>query len=386
MHPDIIIPFCKPSYGAAELAAIEIAIQSGCLHGGGSMNKQCETLLEASLECNRALITPSCTAALEMMALALDLQPGDEIIMPSFTFVSTANAFALRGAVPVFVDINANTFNIDPDKARAAITPKTRAIMIVHYGGVGCDMLAFEALCQEHNLTLLEDAAQAIGASWNNRPLGSFGAMSAFSFHHTKNITCGEGGALVVNDSTLVQANEIIREKGTDRNDFLKGNVKKYQWKRLGSSYLLSELAAAVLSEQLLNEAHLTQSRLAVWQRYEDRLSSINSIQTSYIPPQAQHNGHIYSILFKNNRLRNNCADYMRQKGIIAAPHYVPLHLTPAGRQFGYTHGDMIETMRVSDTQLRLPIYSSMTITEQDQVIQTLIDFLYSESIVGFCD
>ncbi len=375
---EITIPFCRPDFDDAERRAIELAMQSGRLHGGGAINRQCEEFLENVTGCDRAFITPSCTAALEMMPLALDLKPGDEVIMPSFTFVSTANAFALRGVVPVFVDIDGRTFNITPSNARAAITPKTRAIMVVHYGGVGCDMEAFESICQDHNLVLLEDAAQAIGAYWNDRHLGSFGSMGAISFHHTKNVTCGEGGALLVNDPELVLTNEFIREKGTDRTEFLRGNVGKYEWKRLGSSYLMSEVTAAVLSVQLARETELTRSRLAVWRRYDDSLSSIVPITTPYIPPQARHNGHVYSICFETTELRAKCAEFLRCKGIIAAPHYVPLHLTPAGLKYGYAVGAMQETLRVSSTQLRLPLYSSMTHAEQDKVIESLISFIDS--------
>ncbi len=373
---NIRIPFCRPDYGDGERAAIETAIRSGKLEGGGAMAQKCERWFEEWAGCARALITPSCTASLEMMALALDLEAGDEIIMPSFTFVSTAGAFALRGAVPVFAEIDPHTFNLDLEAARAAITPKTRAIMLVHYGGVGCDMDGFVALCKEHNIVLLEDAAQAIGATWDGKPLGSFGALSGFSFHHTKNVTCGEGGALLINDPTLVNTSEIIRDKGTDRSDFLKRTVTKYQWQKLGSSYQLSELASAVLSEQLLRTDEINAARMKIWQRYDEILVPLNQLQTPHIPSKAGHNAHIYSVLFETSEQRNRCAAFMRSVGIIAAPHYVPLHSTPGGIKYGRAHGDLSVTDRVADTQLRLPLYATMSEVEQDEVIATLLGFL----------
>ena len=373
---NIRIPFCKPDYGDGERAAIEVAIHSGKLEGGGAMAGKCESWFEDWTDCARALITPSCTASLEMMALALDLTEGDEVIMPSFTFVSTAGAFALRGAVPVFAEIDPHTFNLDLEAARAAITPKTRAIMLVHYGGVSCDMDGFVALCREHNIVLLEDAAQAVGATWDGKPLGSFGAMSGFSFHHTKNVTCGEGGALLINDPALVGTSEIIRDKGTDRSDFLKRQVTKYQWQKLGSSYQLSELASAVLSEQLLRTDEINAARMKIWQRYDKAFAPLNTLQTPHIPTKAGHNAHIYSVLFKTNEQRNRCAAFMRSVGIVAAPHYVPLHSTPGGMKYGRAHGDLSVTDRVADTQLRLPLYATMSKAEQDEVIATLLKFL----------
>ena len=273
-------------------------------------------------------------------------------------------------------EIDPHTFNLDLSAARAAITPKTRAIMLVHYGGVGCDMDGFVALCKEHNIVLLEDAAQAIGATWDGKPLGSFGAMSGFSFHHTKNVTCGEGGALLVNDPALVGTSEIIRDKGTDRSDFLKRTVTKYQWQKLGSSYQLSELASAVLSEQLLRTDEINGLRMKIWQAYDAALSPLNSLQTPHIPAKAGHNAHIYSVLFKSKDKRDRCAAFMRSVGIVAAPHYVPLHSTPGGLKYGRAHGDLSVTDRVADTQLRLPLYATMSKSEQEMVITTLLEFL----------
>lgn len=373
---NVQIPFCKPDFGNLEREAIEDAILSGQLEGGGALTALCMDLISSEVGCDRTLITPSCTAALEMMALALDLKPGDEIIMPSFTFVSTANAFALRGGVPIFVDIDPRTLNIDPNQVEAAISDRTRAIVAVHYAGVGCDMDRLLDICSRFNITLLEDAAQAYGAYWNERPLGSFGVMAAFSFHHTKNITCGEGGALTINDEGFIRRCEIIQDKGTDRSDFLRGIVKKYEWQSLGSSYLLSEVAAAILSAQLKREKTLTRDRLALWNRYHEVFKDRTSIWTPDIPKTAQHNGHIYPICFQNQDQRSACISALREQGIVASPHYVPLHLTPAGQSLGRSYGDMSNTVRVTETLMRLPIYSSMESHQQDVIISALSQYL----------
>ena len=379
--PKILVPFCKPDYGREEREAFEQAINSGRLEGGGAQTRECESYIEKTTGTKRALITPSCTAALEMMALALDLGPGDEVIVPAFTFVSTANAFALRGAVPVFADIDPQTLNLDIEAARAAITPKTRAIMLVHYAGVGCEMEAFVDLCAEHNLVLLEDAAQAVGARWNGKALGAFGAMGAYSFHHTKNITCGEGGALLVNDPALVKPSEFIRDKGTDRFDFLRGTITKYEWQVPGSSYLLSELAAAVLLGQFRREQPLTKARMRIWQAYDAAFGPLNSLRTPYIPKAAEHNAHIYHLRFANQKLRDECAAFMRAHGVMTAPHYVPLHTTPAGRKYGRASGELPHTIDVAQTLLRLPLYSAMSDDELALVIDTMQAFLHQNGL-----
>jgi len=379
--PTLRVPFCQPDYGTEERAAFEEAIAGGRLEGGGTQTRACETLMEKSTGAERVLITPSCTAALEMMALALELGPGDEVIVPAFTFVSTANAFALRGAVPVFADIDPLTMNLDVEAARAAITPKTRAIMLVHYAGVGCEMEAFVDLCAQHNLVLLEDAAQAVGAHWNGKALGAFGAMGAFSFHHTKNITCGEGGALLVNDPALVKPAEFIRDKGTDRADFLRGQVSKYEWRVLGSSYLLSELAAAVLFGQFQRKETLTKARMRIWQTYDEHFGPVNSLRTPQIPGAAHHNAHIYHLRFANQALRDACAAFMRAHGVMTAPHYVPLHTTPAGRKYGRASGELPHTIDAAQTLLRLPLYSAMSDEELALVIDTLAAFLHQNGL-----
>jgi dTDP-4-amino-4,6-dideoxygalactose transaminase len=384
-HPPapIRVPFCRPDFGLEERRFFEDAIAGGRLEGGGEQTLACEAVLQEQTGAKRALITPSCTAALEMMALALDLGPGDEVIMPSFTFVSTANAFALRGAIPVFADIDPLTMNLDPEAARAAITPNTKAIMVVHYAGVGCDMEAFDALCKAHGLHLLEDAAQAVGASWNQKPLGSFGTMAAFSFHHTKNVTCGEGGALLVNDPAQVKQCEFIRDKGTDRADFLRGQVSKYEWRVLGSSYLLSELAAGVLLGQLRREKKLTEARMKIWHGYDARFGRLNALRTPQIPTAASHNAHIYGIRFADMATRDACNSFMRERGIITAPHYVPLHLTPAGQKFGRASGKLPHTIDAAQTLLRLPLYSAMSQDEFTLVVDGLSAFLQQNGLDG---
>jgi len=372
----VTIPFCKPDFGTVERTYLERVMQCGKLEGGGEFNRANEAWLESNCQCSRAMITPSCTAALEMMTLIFDIQPGDEVIMPGFTFVSTANAVALRGGVPVFVDIDPVTLNIDPAKAEAAISSRTRAIMVVHYAGVGCDLGAFLDICERHDLLLLEDAAQGVGAKWDGRPLGSFGSLGALSFHHTKNITCGEGGALLINDAKLAAVAEKVQDKGTDRAEFRRGTRAKYEWMTLGSSFLLSELAAGVLLAQLEAAESRTLQRLKVWNRYDVEFSGLSEILTPQIPDQAEHNGHIYHLRLPSFELREALVAYCRQAGIVAASHYVPLHDTPGGRKFGKASGSMQQTTLASDTLIRLPIYNNMTDEEQDFVISHVSKFL----------
>ena len=375
------IPFCRPKFGDVERAYIERAMTGGRLEGGGEFNRACEQLLENQIGCARAMITPSCTAALEMMALMLDIQPGEEVIMPSFTFVSSANAIALRGGVPVFVDVDPATMNLDPAFAEAAITPKTRAIMTVHYAGVGCDMSAFTELCDQNDIVLLEDAAQAIGASWQGRALGSFGQMGAFSFHHTKNISCGEGGALTINDEAFAPIAEKVQDKGTDRADFRRGIQSKYEWLTLGSSFLLSELTAGVLLAQLESVEELTSRRLELWHTYDAAFRDRGDIRTPEIPLEAQHNGHIYHFRLPNRELRDALVAHCRGAGIIAPSHYVPLNDTVGGRKFGRASGSSQNTVECSETLIRMPIYNEMTSDEQDFVISHVSDFLDAQKL-----
>ncbi|MBO6797755.1 dTDP-4-amino-4,6-dideoxygalactose transaminase [Maricaulis sp.] len=372
----IKVPFCKPDYAVNETGHLNAAIAEGRLEGGGRFTRASEAFLETMLGAKAALVVPSCTAALEMMGLVLDLKPGDEVIMPSFTFVSTANAMALRGAVPVFVDIDPNTLNIDPVAAEAAIGPRTRAIMLVHYAGVGCDMDAFEALSRKHDLVLLEDAAQALEASWNGRPLGSFGTYAAISFHHTKNVSCGEGGAFISNHGGDARLAEFVRDKGTNRADFLRGTESKYEWLSLGSSYLLSELAGAVLLGQLERSGDLLAKRLRLWARYQEAFAGRDDVIVPRIPPSAGHNAHIFHLRLCDREARDGFCQAMRERGVVASPHYVPLHLTPAGRQLGRAVGCMDITVRTTETLVRLPLFSAMTDSQQAFVIETALALL----------
>ncbi len=379
--PAIQVPFCQPDYEEPEWANLKAAVEEGRLEGGGRFTRNCESRLEDMTGTARALIVPSCTAALEMMALIMGLQPGDEVIMPDYTFVSTANAIALRGAIPVLVDVQEDTLNIDPAAARAAITDRTRAIMVVHYAGVGCDMDALTALCDAHDLILLEDAAQALGASWNGKALGTFGQFGAVSFHHTKNIACGEGGALLINDPSAIQRAEHVRDKGTDRADFLRGDRVKYEWQALGSSFLLSELAAAVLDGQLSRAAELSQKRMAFWNGYDAAFGALSDLRTPVIPEPAEHNAHIYHLRFPDRDLRNRFVSHMRAEGIVAAPHYVALHRTPGGQAFARSHGEMTQSVQAEDTLARLPLFSAMTSDQHAHVIDTALTWLATEGI-----
>jgi dTDP-4-amino-4,6-dideoxygalactose transaminase len=362
------IPFNRPYLCGDEIRNIQIAHQSGVLSGNGPFSKACETWLQTAIGCDAALMTHSCTAALEMSALLLDLKPGDEVIMPSFTFVSTANAFALRGAVPVFVDIRADTLNIDETLIEAAITPRTRAICVVHYAGVGCEMDMINALAAKHNLTVIEDAAQGIAASYKERPLGSLGRFGALSFHETKNATCGEGGALLLNDPQDVELAEILREKGTDRTKFMRGIVDKYSWQAVGSSFLLGELASAFLKAQLDIVGELTTKRLAIWKAYDERLRPLareGRLTCSTIPPHCRHNAHMYYVLANSTDERNHLIDTLQADGIGAVFHYVPLHSSSAGRAVGRAHGDLSRTDDLSARLIRLPMWVGL---EEDQV------------------
>jgi dTDP-4-amino-4,6-dideoxygalactose transaminase len=372
----VTVPFCKPDYSDLEIGHLHASIAAGRLEGGGQFTMACEEKIRATSECRSAYVVPSCTAALEMMALILDLKPGDEVIMPSYTFVSTANAFAMRGAVPVFVDIDARTLNLCPQAAANAITERTRAIVLVHYGGIGCDMEAFEALASRHDLALLEDAAQALGSRWNGRALGSFGRMGAISFHHTKNISCGEGGALLINESRDERPAEFVRDKGTNRSDFLRGTESKYEWLVLGSSYLLSELASAVLLGQLERMDDLKRKRMKLWNRYDEAFADRDAVLRPFIPPAAEHNAHIFHLRLPDQRHRDMFCQHMRQSGIVAAPHYVSLHLTPGGLAYGRAHGDLNITTDTVSRLVRLPLFSDMSSSQQASVIDAATTYL----------
>ena len=372
------IPFHRPTVSSLELQYIQDAIARNHLEANGYYTQQCQQWLQNFLNAQKVLLTHSCTAALELCALLLDIQPGDEIIMPSYTFSSTANAFVLFRGVPVFVDIHPTTLNIDPQLIQQAITPKTKAIVAVHYAGVGCEMESLLEIAEKNNLYLIEDAAQALQAYYTEKPLGSFGHLSAFSFHATKNIVSGEGGALVINDSRFKERAEILAEKGTNRRQFLRGAVDKYTWIDKGSSYLPSELIAAFLLAQLEKSDVLTQQRLKIWNEYQESFKdneAAQQLKRPTLPKEAQHNAHIYYLLLKNEETRKTLLQYLRNQGIQATHHYVPLHSAPAGLRLGKTVGSLTNTDIISKTMLRLPLWGELSIADQNTIIKSVKNF-----------
>lgn len=366
------IPFNRPALAPGAAEAVLAALQSDKQSGNGPFTKRCQDGLAQSLGAARVLLTPSCTAALEMAALLCDIEPGDEVIMPSFTFVSTANAIVLRGGVPVFVDIRPDTLNIDEAKIAAAIGPRTKAITVVHYAGVACAMGPILALADRHGLTVIEDAAQGLEAQWQGRPLGAIAPLGALSFHDTKNVGAGEGGALIVRDEALAARAEIIWEKGTNRSQFRRGEVDKYSWMDVGSSFLPSEITAAFLCQQLAAAAKITERRLALWSRYQAAFADLvheGRISAPQPPQECAHNGHIFYLLLPDLAARNAFQDRLRTEGIEAVTHYVPLHSAPAGRRFGRVAGSMAVTDSIADRLIRLPLYDALTGEDQDRVI-----------------
>ena len=355
------VPFNRAHTTGAELRHIAEAIEATQLAGNGPFAARCNRWLEEKTGARRALLTHSCTGALEMAVLLAGIGPGDEVIMPSFTFVSTANAVALRGGVPVFVDIRADTLNLDEAQVEAAITPRTRAIFPVHYAGVACEMDRLLAIASEHDLIVLEDAAQGLIASYRGRELGSFGHASAISFHETKNVMCGEGGVLLVNHEPWVERAEIIHEKGTDRSRFFRGQVDKYSWVDIGSSYPLSELAAAFLWGQLDGAEQITARRLELWDLYHAQLAELEAegrLRRPVVPEDCRHNAHMYYVLVPNGR--DAFIRELAAAGINAVFHYVPLHTSAAGRRFARSSGSLAVTERVAEELVRLPLWTDM--------------------------
>ena len=354
------IPFNRPLAGAMAIKYLADACEEGHLSGDGRFTRQCHDWLESHLGVRKALLTTSGTSALDMAAILTGLQPGDEVIMPSFTFSSSANAMVLRGAVPVFVDIREDTLNIDERLIEAAITPRTRAIMVVHYAGVACEMDSVMDIASRHGLSVIEDAAQAILSSYKGRPLGSIGQTAALSFHETKNIIAGEGGALLINDPDIIEKAEIIREKGTNRTAFARGEIQKYTWVDLGSSYLPSEIISAFLWSQLEIAQDLTAQRLSLWNRYHAHFAELEQqgiLRRPIIPNDVVANGHIYYLLLPDQVKRDGLIKALRAEGINAVFHYVPLHSAPAGRRFGRAVGDLAKTDDLSGRLVRLPLW-----------------------------
>lgn len=369
------IPFGWPYMTGKELYYIAEAHFNGSLAGDGPFTKKCHSWLEEHSGCSKALLTHSCTAALEMAAILLDIKPGDEVIMPSYTFVSTANAFVLRGGIPVFIDIREDTLNIDEQLIEAAITSRTRAIVPVHYAGVACEMDAIMAIGRGHGIPVVEDAAQGMMSSYKTQALGSIGSLGAYSFHQTKNVISGEGGALLVNDPSMALRAEIIREKGTDRSRFYRGEVDKYTWQEVGSSFLPGELIAAFLWAQLEEAEKITHRRLIAWQGYHDLLKALEIegvLRRPIVPDGCRHNGHMYYVLLPKVVQRRIVLDELNAHGINAVFHYVPLHSSPAGQRYGRTHGDLLVTNSISERLIRLPLWVGLTEGDQAEVARVL--------------
>lgn len=371
----MIIPFNKPHMTGKELFYIAEAHFDSMLAGDGPFTKRCHSWIEQKTSCERSLLTHSCTAALEMAAMLLDLQPGDEIILPSYTFVSTANAFVLRGAVPVFVDIRHDTLNIDETKIEEAITSRTRAIVPVHYAGVACEMDTILEIAKDHGLAVVEDAAQGVMSQYKGKSLGAIGDMGAYSFHETKNVISGEGGAFLINDMILVERAEIIREKGTDRSRFFRGAVDKYTWQDIGSSYLPGELIAAFLWAQLEEAESITNRRIALWNKYHSALAGMESrnlLRRPIVPGECEHNAHMYYVLLPDETRRNRVMKRLQDEGVNAIFHYIPLHSSPAGRRFGRVSGDLGMTDLMSSRIIRLPLWVGMSDEELGYVVDRL--------------
>jgi dTDP-4-amino-4,6-dideoxygalactose transaminase len=373
------IPFNKPCYTGNEDKYVLDSMRSLHISGNGPYTKKCEEWFENRLKCKRSLLTPSCTHALEMAAILIDIKPGDEVIMPSYTFVSTANAFVLRGAKIVFVDIRPDTMNIDENLIEDAITERTKAICVVHYAGVGCEMDKIMEIADKYNLYVIEDAAQGMMAEYNGKPLGAIGHLGTFSFHETKNYTsAGEGGLLIVNDDKFIERAEIIREKGTNRSQFFRGMVDKYTWVDIGSSYLMNDVSAAYLWGQLEVAEKINEFRLKVWNRYYNGLLELEKegfIELPTIPKHCRHNGHIFYIKVKNLNIRTKLLNFLKEQGIWAVFHYVPLHSSPAGQRYGRFHGVDKFTTKESERLIRLPLFFNIKDEEIDYVIESIYRF-----------
>ena len=368
------VPFNRPHVTGREFEFITQAIANQHLSGDGPFTRQCQEWLEQRTGCRKALLTHSCTAALEMAAILAGVGAGDEVIMPSYTFVSTANAFVLRGATPVFVDIRADTLNIDERLIEGAITPRTKAIVVVHYAGVACEMDVILDIAIRHRLLVIEDAAQGVMSSYKGKPLGSLGHLAALSFHETKNVISGEGGALLINDDRYVERAEIVWEKGTNRKKFFRGQVDKYTWVDIGSSFLPSEVVAAFLWAQLHEAETVTATRLATWRQYDERLrpkAAALGIRLPVIPASCKHNAHMYYVLVSGLELRTHALSTLNRSGVNAVFHYVPLHSSPAGMRYGRAHGELTNTDDASSRLIRLPIWLGM----KDQV-ESIVDRL----------
>ena len=375
---EIMIPFNIPPYVGKEKDYISEAIASGKICGDGNFTKKCNQWLEERTGAQKALLTTSCTHATEMAALLCDIRPGDEVIMPSYTFVSTADAFVMRGGVPVFVDIRPDTLNIDEELIEEAITERTKAIVPVHYAGVSCEMDRIMEIARKHHLKVVEDAAQGVMSTYKGRALGTIGDYGCYSFHETKNYSMGEGGALLIRDKENVELAEIIREKGTNRSQFFRGMVDKYTWVEKGSSYLPSELNAAYLYAQLEKAEEINNKRLELWQNYYEQLYPLKEkeiLEFPVIPEECEHNAHMFYIKVKDLEERTRLITYLKEHQITASFHYVPLHSSPAGIKYGRFSGEDRYTTKESERLLRLPMYYSLTVSEVETVVETIKKF-----------
>jgi dTDP-4-amino-4,6-dideoxygalactose transaminase len=375
VDPTSEIPFNLPFATGDEFAMIREAIDNMHLSGNGPFSRRCEAWLAARIGSAAVHLAPSCTAALEMATLLAGIEPGDEVLMPSFTFVSTANAVVLRGATPVFVDIRPDTLNLDEELLEAAVTEHTKAIVPVHYGGVACDMDVIMSVADRHGLIVIEDAAHALLARYQERPLGGIGQLGALSFHETKNVICGEGGALLVNDPALVERAEIVQEKGTDRRQFFRGEVDKYTWVEVGSSFLLSDVNAAFLYAQLQQADAITRRRMELWTRYHEGFRGLESqgvLRRPIVPHDVEHSAHLYYLLIEPPADRDDLIAALERQGIGAVFHYVPLHSAPAGRRYGREGSEMSVTEDVSARLVRLPLWIGMEESHVDRVVDAV--------------
>ena len=372
------VPFNVATYTESDRTNLISAVSGRHTSGNGPFTKSVEQILTKQMGVHTALLTTSCTHALEMSALLARLQPGDEVIVPSYTFVSSASAFMLHGAKPVFVDVRSDTLNIDPDQVAAAITSRTRAICVVHYGGVGAEMDMIMSLAAKHELIIIEDNAHGLFGKYNGRYLGTFGALATQSFHETKNITCGEGGALIINDKSLVERAEILREKGTDRSKFLRGQVDKYTWVDVGSSWVLSDILAAILFGQLERREEIYRERMAIYVRYDRELASwalANHVRIPFVPTGCEHTAHVFHLRFERGDQRDRFIAHLADRGVNAVFHYQPLHLSAVGQQLGGMKGQFPVTEHAGDCLVRLPLFSSMTAEQQTRVIESVASF-----------
>lgn len=373
-----MINFNVPPFTGKEYEYIKQAVDAQKICGDGQFTKKCNEWIEQNTGCEKALLTTSCTHATELAALLAGIEPGDEVIMPSYTFCSTADAFVMRGATPVFVDIRPDTMNIDEKIIESAITPKTKAIVPVHYAGVGCEMDTIMDIAKRHNLFVIEDAAQAVMASYKDKPLGAIGDFGCFSFHETKNFSMGEGGAILLRDGAYTEKAEIYREKGTDRSKYYRGQVDKYRWQDFGSSYLPSELNAAYLWAQLELAQEITDARMASWNRYYGQLKVLEEMgvaELPFVPDYCKHNAHMFYLKLENMEIRTRFESYLKKEGVHAVFHYIPLHSAPAGMKYGRFFGEDVYTTKESERLERLPMYYALKPDEVDYICEKVIAF-----------